>query len=49
MSHFLFIRNLKKHRTELKNLRQQLEEIRNMTETEFPEARAFIRPYHDQE
>jgi hypothetical protein len=44
----LLIRTLKNHRTELKNVRQQLEEIRNMAETEFPEARAFIRPYHDQ-
>lgn len=44
----LLIRNLKTHRTELKNLRQQLEEIRNMAEIEFPKARAFIRPYHDQ-
>ena len=45
----LLIRNLKSHRTELKQLRQQLEVILTMTETEFPEARAFIRPYHDQE
>ncbi|HZK07546.1 MAG TPA: hypothetical protein VFC92_05050 [Bacteroidales bacterium] len=44
----MLIRNLKSHRTELKNLRQQLEEILQMAETEFPEARAFIRPYHDQ-
>lgn len=44
----LLIRTLKNHRTELKNLRQQLQGILNMAEAEFPEARAFIRPYHDQ-
>lgn len=44
----LLLRSLKNHRSELKDLRQQLENIRYQTETEFPEARAFIRPYHDQ-
>jgi hypothetical protein len=44
----LLIRTLKSHRVELKQLRQQLEVILTLAEAQFPEARAFIRPYHDQ-
>jgi hypothetical protein len=44
----VMIRHVKQHRTELKTFRNQLEEIRSLTEEIFPDARLFIRPGLDE-
>jgi hypothetical protein len=44
----LLMRHLKNHRKEIKVFRNQLEQIRQMAEEVFPEAREFIRPGLDE-